>query len=124
MEENLIEEKSEKSKFLDLKGLRIWLRIIAIILLLIGVYMLLTNQGTSSHSINPGMQKLIDYMPIIEFGMSLLIGLICLTVATITLKKDEPKLAIFFFIAGIGIPLIVWYLNVGFLPIHFSPALN
>ena len=111
-----MEEKSEKSKFLDLEGLRIWLRIIAIILLLIGVYMLLTNQGTSTHSINPGMQKFADYMPAIEIGMSFLIGLICLAVAVIALKKDEPKLAIFFFVAGIGMPLLVWYLNVGFLP--------
>lgn len=112
-----MEEKSEKSKFLDLEGLHIWLRIIAIILLLIGIYILLTNQGTSLHSINPGMQTLIDYMPVIEIGMSFLIGLICLAVAAITLKKDEPKLAIFFFVAGIGMPLLVWYLNVGFLPI-------
>lgn len=124
MDENIIEEKSEKSKFLDLEGLRIWLRIIAIISLLIGVCMLLTNHGTSSTSISPETQTLISYMSVIEIGMSIPIGLISLAVAVINLKKDKPKLAIFFLIAGIAFPLLVWYLNVGFLPIHFIPALN
>jgi len=42
MDENIIEEKSEKSQFLE--GLHIFLRIIAIISLIIGLYMLLMNQ--------------------------------------------------------------------------------
>lgn len=111
MDENIIEERPEKSQ--SLEGLHIFLRIIAIVSLIIGVYMLLTNQGASSNAISPGMQALIDNMPLIENGMAALISLICLVLAFIT-RKEAPKLAIFFLIAGITVPLIVWYLHISF----------
>lgn len=111
MEENIIAEKSEKSQFLE--GLSICLRIIAVVFLLIGVYMLLTNQGTSSNSISPGMQTIIDNMDLIEYGMAGFISLICLIVAFIA-RKDSPKLALVILIAGIAVPLIVWYLHISF----------
>lgn len=88
MKENLIEEKSEKSQFLE--RLSICLRIIAVVSLIIGVYILLTNQGTSSNTISPGMQTLIDNMPLIEYGMAGLISLICLIVAFITRWVSAP----------------------------------
>lgn len=109
MDENLIEEKSEKSRFLE--GLSICLRIIAIVSLIIGVYLLLMNP--SSNSISPGMQTLIDNIPLIEYGMAGLISLICLIVAFIT-RKDAPKFALIVLIIGIAIPLIVWYLHISF----------
>lgn len=109
MEENLIEEKSEKSQFLE--RLNICLRIIAIVSLIIGVYLLLMNP--SSNSISPGMQTLIDNIPLIEYGMAGLISLICLIVAFIT-RKDAPKFALIVLIIGIAIPLIVWYLHISF----------
>lgn len=113
MEENLIEEKTEKSQFLE--QLSICLRIIALISFIIGVYLLLTNPSTSSNSTatSSGMQTLIDNMPLIEYGMAGLISLICLIVAFIA-QKEAPKLAIFFLIAGIAVPLIVWYLHISF----------
>ena len=111
MDENLINEKSEKSQFLE--TLSICLRIIAIVSLIIGVYLLLTNSGTSSNSISPGMQTLIDNIPLIEYGMAGLISLICLIVAFIT-RKDAPKFALIVLIIGIAIPLIVWYLHISF----------
>lgn len=106
-------EKSEKSQFLE--RLSICLRIIALISFIIGVYLLLTNPGTSSNStsINPGMQTLIDNMPLIEYGMAGLISIICLIVAFIT-RKDAPKFALVVLIIGIAIPLIVWYIHISF----------
>lgn len=55
MEENIIEEKTEKSQYLE--WLSIVLPIIAIVSLLIGAYLLLTNPNTSSNStsISSGM---------------------------------------------------------------------
>ena len=122
MNKNLINEKSEKPQFL--KGLRILLLIIVSISLLIEIYMFLTNPGTSSNAISPGMQTLIDNMPLIELGMSALISLICLGVAVISLKNDEPKFAIFFIVAAIALPLLVWYLNINFPQTYFASGTN
>lgn len=121
MEENTIVEKSEKSQFLE--RLHIFLRIIAIISLIIGVYMLLTNSGTSSNSISPGMQTIIDNMDLIEYGMAGFISLICLIVAFIA-RKDSPKLALVILIAGIAVPLIVWYLHSSFPQPRIAPISN
>ena len=121
MDENIIEEKSEKSQ--SLEGLHIFLRIIAIISLIIGVYMLLTNSGTSSNSISPGIQTIIDNMDLIEYGMAGLISLICLIVAFIA-RKDSPKFALIVLIIGIAIPLIVWYLNISFPQPRIVPVLD
>ena len=123
MEENTIVEKSEKSQFLE--GLHIFLRIIAIISLIIGLYMLLMNPSTNSNStsISPGMQTLIDNMDLIEYGMAGLISLICLIVAFIT-RKDAPKFALVILIAGIAVPLIVWYLHISFPQPHLVPTPN
>lgn len=113
MEENTIVEKNEKPQ--SLEGLHIFLRIIAVMLFLIGAYFLLTNPSTNSNSasIRPGMQTLIDNIPLIEYGMAGLISLVCLIVAFIT-RKDAPKFALIVLIIGITIPLIVWYLNISF----------
>ena len=113
-EQPIVEEKSK-----SLEQLYIFLRIIPIVFLLIVVYLFLTNQG--SNSINPGMQTLIDNMPLIEYGMAGLINLICLVLAFIT-RKEAPKLAIFFLIAGIAVPLIVWYLHTTFPEPQIVPA--
>lgn len=113
MEENIIEEKNEKSQ--SLEELHMFLRIIAVMLFLIGAYFLLTNPNTNSNSasISPGMQTLIDNIPLIEYGMAGLISLICLIIAFIT-RKDAPKFALIVLIIGIAIPLIVWYLHISF----------
>ena len=116
---NLIEEKSEKSQFLE--RLNICLRIIAIVSLIIGVYLLLMNP--SSNSISPGMQTIIDNMDLIEYGMAGFISLICLIVAFIA-RKDSPKLALVILIAGIAVPLIVWYLHISFPQPHLVPSPN
>lgn len=121
MDENIIEEKSEKSQFLE--RLSICLRIIAIVSLIIGVYMLLTNPGTSSNAISPGMQTIIDNMDLIEYGMAGLISLICLIVAFIT-RKDAPKFALIVLIIGIAIPFFVWYINSVFPQTHLVPTPN
>lgn len=121
MEEKLIDEKSEKSQFLE--RLSICLRIIAIVSLIIGVYLLLTNQGTSSNSISPRWQTIIDNMDLIEYGMAGLISLICLIVAFIT-KKDSPKLALVILIVGIAIPLLVWYFHISFPEPRLIPTPN
>lgn len=113
MEENTIVEKNEKPQ--SLEGLHIFLRIIAVMLFLIGAYFLLTNPSTNSNSasISPGMQTIIDNMDLIEYGMAGFISLICLIVAFIA-RKDSPKLALVILIAGIAVPLIVWYLHISF----------
>lgn len=121
MDENIIEEKSEKSQFLE--GLHIFLRIITVMLFLIGAYFLLTNPSTSSTSISPGMQTIIDNMDLIEYGMAGFISLICLIVAFIA-RKDSPKLALVILIAGIAVPLIVWYLHISFPQPHLVPTPN
>ena len=118
MDENLIEEKSQ-----FLERLSICLRIIAIVSLIIGVYLLLTNPGASSNSISPGMQTIIDNMDLIEYGMAGLISLICMIVAFIT-RKDAPKFAIFCLVAGIAVPLIVWYLHISFPQPRLVPTPN
>lgn len=66
MDENIIEEKNEKSQ--SLEELHIFLRIIAVMLFLIGAYFLLTNPSTNSNSasISPGMQILIDNIPLMS----------------------------------------------------------
>lgn len=121
MVENIIEEKSKKSQ--SLEELHIFLRIIAIISLIIGVYLLLMNPGTSSNSISPGIQTIIDNMDLIEYGMAGFISLICLIVAFIA-RKDSPKLALVILIAGIAVPLIVWYLHISFPQPHLVPTPN
>lgn len=123
MDENLIKEKSEKPQFLE--RLSICLRIIAIVSLIIGVYLLVMNPSTNSHqtSISPGWQTLIDNMDLIEYGMAGFISLICLIVAFIA-RKDSPKLALVILIAGIAIPLIVWYLHISFPQPHLVPSPN
>lgn len=121
MDENIIEEKSEKSQFLE--RLSICLRIMAIVSLLIGAYFLLTNPSTSSTSISPGMQTIIDNMDLIEYGMAGFISLICLIVAFIA-RKDSPKLALIILIMGVAIPLIVWYLHISFPQPRLVPSPN
>ena len=123
MDENIIEEKNEKSQ--SLEELHIFLRIIAVMLFLIGAYFLLTNPSTNSNSasISPGMQILIDNIPLIEYGMAGLISLICLIVAFIT-RKDAPKFALIVLIIRIVIPLIVWYLHISFPQPRVVPVLD
>lgn len=123
MEENTIVKKNEKSQ--SLEELHIFLCITAIILFLIGAYLLSTNPSTNSNSasISPGMQMLIDNIPLIEYGMAGLISLICLIVAFIT-RKDAPKFALIVLIIGITIPLIVWYLHISFPQPHIVPVPN
>lgn len=106
MDENLINENSEKSKFLE--RLHIFLRIIAIVSLIVGVYLLLTNSGTSSNSISPGMQVLIDNSSYIEIGMSALVSLVLLILAIINWKETKP-VAIIYLIVAIAIPLLTWF---------------
>ncbi len=111
MDENLIEEKSEKSQ--SLEELHMFLRIIAVVLFLIGAYFLLTNTGSNTasiSSISPGMQKLIDSMPYIEFGILAIISLICLIVAFIVCK-DSPVMALILLAVGIGALLLVWFVG-------------
>ena len=123
MEENTIVEKNEKPQ--SLEGLHIFLRIIAVMLFLIGAYFLLTNPSTNSNSasISPGMQTIIDNMDVMEYGMAGFISLICLIVAFIA-RKDSPKLALVILIAGIAVPLIVWYLHISFPQPHLVPTPN
>ena len=123
MDENLIKEKSEKPQFLE--RLSICLRIIAIVSLIIGVYLLVMNPSTNSHqtSISPGMQTIIDNMDLIEYGMAGLISLICLIIAFIA-RKDSPKLALIILIMGVAIPLIVWYLHISFPQPRLVPSPN
>lgn len=123
MDENLIEEKTAKSQ--SLEELHIFLSIISIILFLVGAYLMLTNPSTNpnSTSIRPGMQTIIDNMDLIEYGMAGFISLICLTVAFIA-RKDSPKLALVILIAGIAVPLIVWYLHISFPQPHLVPSPN
>lgn len=118
-----MEEKNEKSQ--SLEELRMFLRIIAVISFIIGAYFLLTNPSTNSNSasISPGTQTLIDNIPLIEYGITGLISLICLIVAFIT-RKDAPKFALIVLIIGIAIPLIVWYLHISFPQPRIVPALN
>ena len=106
MDENIVEEKSESSK--SLEGLIIFLHIVPLMMLIIGVYMLLTNSGASSSSISSGMQRSTESLPYIEFGMIVIISLISIVVAFIVLK-DAPILSLFLFIIGIGMPIICWY---------------
>ena len=110
MDENLIKEKSEKSQ--SLERLSICLRIVAIVSLLIGAYLLLTNPNTGSNStsIRSGMQTLNDNVPMIEFGMTVVVGLVLLILAFIN-RKESPKLALFYLVIGIGLPLLIWFLG-------------
>lgn len=109
MEENIIEEKPEKSQFLE--RLSICLRIIALISFIIGVYLLLTNPSTSSNatSISPKMQALINNMPYIGFGMSVIISLTMFIIAFID-RKESPKLSLILLAIGIVVPLLTWLL--------------
>lgn len=110
MDENIVEEKSESSK--SLEGLIIFLHIVSLMMLIIGVYMLLTNSGASSSSISSGMQTLTDALPYIEFGMIVIMSLISLVVAFIV-RKDAPILALFLLIIGIVMPIVFWYFTIG-----------
>ena len=112
MDENIVEEKSESSK--SLEGLIIFLHIVSLMMLIIGVYLLLTNHGSSSNSssMSYGMQTLTDSLPYIEFGMIVIMSLISIVVASIVLK-DAPILSLFLFIIGIGMPIIFWYFTFG-----------
>lgn len=121
MEENLIEKKIKKSQFLE--RLSICLRIIAIISFIIGAYLLLTNPsaGSDSTSINPGMQTIIDNAPMIEFGMTTIVGLVLLILAFVN-RKESPKLAIIFLAVGIGLPLLTWLLTSSMSHTSFTPV--
>lgn len=118
-----MEEKPEKSQ--SLNGLHVFLRIIVTISFIIGAYLLLTNPSTGSNSasISPGMQTIIDNIPLIEYGIAGLISLVCLIVAFIA-RKESPKLALVILIIGIAIPLIVWYLHISFPQPHLVPTPN
>lgn len=123
MKESLIVEKSEKPQRLE--RLSICLRIVAIVSLLVGAYLLLTNSNTNSTSapINPGMQTIIDNIPLIEIGMTSIISLVLLILAFIN-RKNAPKFALIVLIIGITIPLIVWYLHISFPQPHIAPVLD
>lgn len=88
-----------------------WLRCIPIILMIIGLILMLTDNSQPS-SMSYGMQTLTDALPYIEFGMIVIISLISLVVAFIV-RKDAPILAIFLLIIAIVMPIIFWYFNFG-----------
>ena len=105
----MIKEKSN-----NLEGLHVFLHIASLVLLIIGVYLLLTNHGSSSNSssMSYGMQTLTDSLPYIEFGMIVIISLISLVVSFIV-RKDALILALVLLIIGIGMPIIFWYFTFG-----------
>ena len=100
-----------KEKSNNLEILHAFLRITSIICFTIGLYMIMTNPNTSSNtnSISPGLQIMIDKMPIIEFVMLTIMSLMCLILAFMTRKT--PHLAIVFLIIAIGVPLIAWLIT-------------
>lgn len=98
----MIEEKSN-----NLEGLHVFLHIASLVLLIIGVYLLLTNSGSSSNSISLGMQTLTDSLPYIEFGMIVIMSLISLVVSFIV-RKDALILALVLLIIGISLPIVAW----------------
>lgn len=106
-----MEETTEKSR--SLEGLYIFLRIVGIISFIVGAYLLLTStySGTSSTSISSGWQTLADNIQYIEFGMIVSVSLVCLIVA-FALRKDSKRLAIFFIILGLSLPLLAWLLTI------------
>lgn len=105
-EKPIIEEKSN-----NLEKLSICLRLISIVSIIIGLCLMLTNPNTNSNStsISPGLQMMIDNMPIIEFVMLTIMSLIFLILAFITRKT--PILAIIFLIIAIGTPLVAWIIT-------------
>lgn len=117
MDDNLINEKPEKSQFLE--TLSICLRIIAIISLIVGVYFLLTNPSSTQPS--SGMQVLIDNASYIEIGMSALVSFVLLILAIINWKEAKP-VAIIYLIVAIALPLFTWYLASTIPQTHLVPA--
>lgn len=106
-----MEETTKKSR--SLETLHIFLRILGIISFIVGAYLLLTDtySGTSSTSISSGWQTLADNVHYIEFGMIASVSLVCLIVA-FAVRKDSKRLAIFFIILGLSLPLLVWLLTI------------
>ena len=121
MDETIFEERSEKSQFLE--RLSICLRIIAVVSLVVGVYLLLTNSVSSSNSssMSYGMQQLTDIVPYLIFGVISIISLICLVVAFVV-RKYAPILALFLLVCGISMPIVAWLYVAGQSQIQIVPV--
>ena len=103
----MIEEQTNSKQ----NGLVTWLRLIPIILMVVGLILMLTDNSQPS-SMSYGMQTLTDALPYIEFGMIVIISLISLVVSFIV-RKDALILALFLLIIGIVMPIIFWYFTIG-----------
>ena len=88
---------------------------IAASLLVVGLVKILTGNDSSQHSRNSiDVIEFTRSLTYLGFGMSVIAGLVLLSLAYI-FRKDSVRLAIFFAIIGLVLPLLSWFL-IGSIP--------
>ena len=112
--------KKETNHFAE--RMSIFVSFIASSLLVIGLFKILTSNDSLQHSRNSiDVIEFIRSLTYLGFGMSVIAGLVLLSLAYI-FRKDSVRLAVFFVIIGLILPLLSWFL-IGSIPqSYFVPA--
>ena len=93
----------------------VFVSFIASSFLVVGVFKILTGNDSPQHSRN-GVD-LIEFtrsLTYLGFGVSVIVGLVLLSLAYIT-RKDSVRLSVFFAIIGFVLPMLSWFL-IGSIP--------
>ena len=97
------------------KQMSVLVSFIASSLLVIGLVKILTSNDSSQHPRNSiDVIEFTRSLTYLGFGMSVIVGLVLLGLAYIT-RKDSVRLAVFFAIIGLVLPLLSWIL-IGSIP--------
>lgn len=105
-QQHLIEQQPQST--LNRDKLSSFLSCVSAILIVVGLVLMLTSNGSGPSQSSPRPSDLAEKTPYIMSGMMTIVGLICLAVAYKS-RKDSKQIMILFLILGLAMFLLVWY---------------
>lgn len=106
-QQHLIEQRQPQTT-LNWNKLSALLSSVSAVLIVVGLALMLTSNGSGPSQSGSGLRDLAEKMPYIMSGMMTIVGLICLAVAYKS-RKDSKGLVALFLILGLAMFLLAWY---------------
>lgn len=106
-QQHLIEQRQPQTT-LNRDGLSSLLKVVSAILMVVGLVIMLTSNGSGPSQSSSRLSDLSEKLPYIVSGMMTLFGLISLGVAY-SLRKDSKGLVAVFLVLSLTMFLLAWY---------------
>lgn len=106
-QQHLIEQRQPQTT-LNWDKLSALLSSVSAVLIVVGLALMLTSNGSGPSQSSSRLSDLAEKMPYIMSGMMTIVGLICLAVAYKS-RKDSKQIVTLFLILGLAMFLLAWY---------------